>query len=569
MRKFIGKFKEKGQALVFYALLIPVAFCFVGAAIEFGWWYFNQSRLQNAADAAVLAGAGKIVESSDIKDAEGNKLNFIVKFVSNSEPPEPLNNLHSSETIGDVTAKKYADDNFPYVKLKDDATFFNHYFDGSLEELNPLYYVVELKGQVNHLFNIMEHFGDMDIKAVAVAKIYPNNTISVKVKDEIEKLKTANVIVGNWEVQNKYHNSKSTYDKYKNIYGETLFDGNWNHYKTSNKQMTHDKNKKFYEENLVVGLGIGNEFATPANGTKTYGADELESINIDFSQDVEFILEGDYKYFIDDWDIGYAKPRRVSAMKAINSGSITQRTHSQINFDKPYPTRSDKTYPDILWTRIESEPMWSKLGFQTQRTLNAVRQIILNVNVSNMGEAYRPLVIFYDGPETNSKNPNLTEEERKSVNSIRLSQPVILNLNADFSGILYAPNSPVVLNNPNDHDFKGFIVAKEYLSLKTESDFYQENGKYYDSSSKTTEYFKTVYNHDINGTSKKITNTVFVDSIGNVQYKPYTGNFKCGTYESFGQSGLDETFFTTDNDMIHYDILKDSANNLLIVGNGN
>ena len=191
------------------------------------------------------------------------------------------------------------------------------------------------------------------------------------------------------------------------------------------------------------------------------------------------------------------------------------------------------------------------------------------MNASNMSEEYRPLVIFYDGPETNSKNPNLTEEERKSVNPIRISQPVILNLNADFSGILYAPNSPVVLNNPNGHDFKGFIVAKEYLSLKEESDFYQENGKYYDSSAKTTEYFKAVYTHKNENDGSETSNTMFVDSIGNVQYEPYTGSFKCGTYESFGQSGLDETFFTTDNDMIHYDILKDSANNLLIVGNGN
>ena len=55
LEKIFKRCGSKGQVLVFFAFMIPLSFMFVAAAFEFGWWYLNQSRLQNAADAAVLA----------------------------------------------------------------------------------------------------------------------------------------------------------------------------------------------------------------------------------------------------------------------------------------------------------------------------------------------------------------------------------------------------------------------------------------------------------------------------------------------------------------------------------
>lgn len=57
LKKFFKSLTQKGQVLVFYGLMIPTLFMFVGAAADFGWLYLNQSRLQNAADAAANAGA--------------------------------------------------------------------------------------------------------------------------------------------------------------------------------------------------------------------------------------------------------------------------------------------------------------------------------------------------------------------------------------------------------------------------------------------------------------------------------------------------------------------------------
>lgn len=58
----LRKFKQRGQALVLYGLLIPFLFLFVGVGLDLGWYYLNVSRLQNAADAAALAGAFELTE---------------------------------------------------------------------------------------------------------------------------------------------------------------------------------------------------------------------------------------------------------------------------------------------------------------------------------------------------------------------------------------------------------------------------------------------------------------------------------------------------------------------------
>lgn len=51
------KENQRGQILVFTVLLIPIIFLFFAAAINAGVLYIEYTRLQNAADAAALAGA--------------------------------------------------------------------------------------------------------------------------------------------------------------------------------------------------------------------------------------------------------------------------------------------------------------------------------------------------------------------------------------------------------------------------------------------------------------------------------------------------------------------------------
>ena len=301
------------------------------------------------------------------------------------------------------------------------------------------------------------------------------------------------------------------------------------------------------------------------------------------------------------------------------------RIHSTITFKTPYKVRP--TYvksdadgegkdTDVLWVRIESEPMFRYPDSKDPRKqnpnmrwdnkpaldiggLNSVRQIIINFTESNIdenGEEYRPIVIFYDGPERYSTN-----------NSIRDSQPIIINLAVPVRAIIYAPNSPVVVIGEAKDQFQGFIVAKKYMRLKTTDDFEAEINLYDMANDKgevftegknsqdyqnyrakeTTDnrYFGTKHTKPdgtpvnyrdngepktINWLYKKITNNptdtqgnvvgafeMYVDDYGNVQYVDTDPPTDCGTYDTFGK-----TEFTSHN----YNISGSSTRNMLLSG---
>lgn len=246
--------------------------------------------------------------------------------------------------------------------------------------------------------------------------------------------------------------------------------------------------------------------------------------------------------------------------------------------------------------RIESEPAFrypdsTDPNKQTKNhkdilSLNSVHQIIINFTESNISttndEEYRPIVIFYDGPERYS-----------TKNNIRDSLPIIVNFAVPVRAIIYAPNSPVVVIGEAADQFQGFIVAKKYMRLKTTEDFEAEIDLYDKTNDKginektgdiipgdnyrkkvaeDNPYYGvmhgTVYRDNgepkmINWLYKKITNSdggfdMYVDDYGNVQYvelaSPPTG---CGTYDTLGK-----TEFASHS----YKIMGSSADNMLLSG---
>lgn len=94
-KQFKFKFKRRGQALVLYALLIPTLLAFAGAGLDLGWYYLTVSRMQNAADAAVMAGAWSMLEDdeavSDYRDA------LLIDFVAELHFGRPRNDFHARQ----------------------------------------------------------------------------------------------------------------------------------------------------------------------------------------------------------------------------------------------------------------------------------------------------------------------------------------------------------------------------------------------------------------------------------------------------------------------------------------
>jgi Flp pilus assembly protein TadG len=64
LKRFVWRGGNRGIAVVYIALLLVVLLAFVGLAIDIGYMYVAKTQLQNAADAASLAGAAVLTERS-------------------------------------------------------------------------------------------------------------------------------------------------------------------------------------------------------------------------------------------------------------------------------------------------------------------------------------------------------------------------------------------------------------------------------------------------------------------------------------------------------------------------
>ena len=283
------------------------------------------------------------------------------------------------------------------------------------------------------------------------------------------------------------------------------------------------------------------------------------------------------------------------------------RIHSSLNFERPPYEVREGVKDDVMWVRIESEPMvrYPDIVRTNQDTvslinggkgitaLNSVHQIILNANSSNYDSGdtkYRPYVIYYNGPERYNSET--------SDPSVRDSKPVILNLNAPFRAILYMPNSPVVIMGSAQNEFRGLIVAKEYVQLKTRDDFDMKNpkeryykksdrvheltlsadGKFYDVNKKVVTdniYVETVYKSKDDGKyyfyvpADENENGIemFVDVYGDIQYKELDETpHKIGTYYNFGRTDLYDYSGMMTTDTEHNFLSSILVDNLLYSG---
>lgn len=643
----IKSFKQRGQVLVLYALLIPFLLMFVGVGLDLGWYYLNVSRLQNAADAAALAGARALADDFNSKakstttetTTSGNtttttatttySCDKLVDKYPGDKPYEPTSTTEitaENKAVGDDIAEQYVIKNIG-ENLDTGNIIIDNWSKGGDSKVTPdyslyenddkFYYVVRLTESIEHLF-MPGWFKPMEAPVVAVALISKSSsskTFIEELTELFEKLKNENVIIGNWEIQDKYKDLTAGSDdfiikpgeqiidssghvvdrdgdgnpdindtdkdikvkltragKFYVTFGSDYYTGAWNHFQDFynryrlgdlyRKQTVVIKDDVLFDEDengtdiidrkgnkgtitsygagaygiassvAATSASINNDNGSPgynpkysAGTPKTYqsGITEvandkgvglpftwkrLDSINIDFRHEVKLELEG--KWLYEDWDLELDDFTGVSltgdSKKWETSGSTGSnkiyddvikrlRIHTSINFENPYEVRPDVDAddPDVLWARIESEPIINKpditdssnaanlSSIVSTQTLNSVNQIILNFNQSNYDSSkrYRPVIIFYDGPESYDNvfasykaKPDI-EEDPDNLSAVlhRKSKPIIVNLNAPYRGILYAPNSPVVVIGKDKSNFKGFIMAKEYMELKDDDDF--------------------------------------------------------------------------------------------------
>lgn len=488
-KKFFPLKKQHGQELIFFAIIIPVIFIFIGAAADFGWLYLNQSRLQNAADAAATAGANMLIQD----EKELSDYTYTT-FVSNYD--EGLQELMKTQTVsnrstasGDVVAKEYAKKNLNAwlgnnVTLVDTASdewdkvrFQKILYGKNTEDYSALYYTVILSEKLNHLFSVMDYFDFMELESQAMA--------AVKITHVFERPNTAAENSGSRMdlfTQMKTVEIRETYPNWDEIQlakgSDKLAD------KRSVLTCGHYYNSaNTFQTELSLLNGWAFEVGSSRVGNpRRYGKDDKQTKKDDLFIDFQAELQSATKNTdLDLKNFDTAGTYSYGWIYGDNSQNFN-RIHVPIEIADVYPISEHNTNniqreaPDPLYAFIEQDTIATQVtrsdGKQFSRNqMNTVRQLIINVAVTNTqkdssGEYLnRPIVFFYEGPEKADETD--TDAGGKHI---RDSKPVILNLFADFRGIVFAPNSPVCING-NGFKWEGFAVGSDFCRLKTGDEY--------------------------------------------------------------------------------------------------
>lgn len=349
-------------------------------------------------------------------------------------------------------------------------------FDSTLygtddEDYEALYYVITLEEPLEHIFSILDNFDitQVDSRVMAVAKISHVKTYKPLVtEDDEEKVYRHGPTLYDQMQERKVAETYTDWDQIKKIKGSNSAADDRSvitagaYYKLGNHHRVE----------LSILNGYGMSFSKGKTNTKNNVKQYLfDDLFIDYQG--EITGAGNFKNVDFDkihntnWDYGDT---------LTDNEQYNYRVHVPIDIQVTYNIRDGKYPPDPLYIRIESETVLNSKYYHTptgltlnRSNMSSVRQIIININEDNFNANNdRPLIFFYDGPEKGTVN----QSDGKPIKgeSVRQSQPVILNLNKDFRGILFAPNSPVVING-NGHKFEGFVVGKYFTQLMPESAF--------------------------------------------------------------------------------------------------
>lgn len=584
LRDFFKSKKQKGQSMAFFAAAIPFLCLFVGASMDFGWMYYNQSRLQNAADAAARAGAKTLVGGNGADEMPLSEYH-LTQFVSNNDPgllkmiesstisTKPKDLVKNNKpTAGDSIAKIYAEADLKGTKQDpskskvrlvendnigvDSSGYENIKFESTLwgpnaDDEDALFYTVTLSTKLQHLFGgIMENFGIAQLPSVATSAVkisYGEAGIPLYIRmKQHEKLET----YSSWEeVKVQNGNNATTANNRSVLTGGSYYEkGNFNRVEAS--------------------LLNGNSFASSKGNPYKTGVDQTkyDDLFIDFQGELNRNLSVN-----EDADL------KISSVSGnwdywLNGNDLynnTLKQHEQYNFRIHFPImivsrykiREGKIGTDPLYAFIEQEPIIQPVTLSngttyTRGNMSAVRQIIINNDYENTDKATeRPIVFFYEGPEIpyapSQPDPNLTDKTKtrnpmskedwyellvKMKKQAHKDHPEYYDEDGDYIG--ERPFLPVILNlwrnfrgiiftpnnpviiNGNGYKFEGFVVAREFRRLKTYSDF--QNAKYADGTDKGKPVY--VYPDVSTYKNKSDKNSPFYAQVSNWNTKPSATN---------------------------------------------
>ena len=488
--------------IVFFALMLPFLILFAGMAIDIGRSYLHKSYMQNAADMAALAG---------VESVSGKKASLIT--VTDVPALGQLITTESSKNA-DAGADKFLqmDNNGKWqtggsnVKTELRKEIDPHKNSPLLRNRAlEYYYKVELTDDMDFQFAKMflpEALipADWTVKVEARARggTKHNPLAGVDLLTQMQEVEDAYTFstFQEWEANTKvpagYNGNRRDYMKaisFTNKGPAYNADG------TRSEIFDMDGTARINNNMRSLLINYKPDFTSSSKLTGNWDLDVID--NMTPAQARAYLYDLNLGIELTNWRIinangvaieenegGYSLWGKFYDKLVTKFGEATAteimfaRIKSIVNVLEPYAVRDLSTLPaseisydvytdepnkiDPLFVRLESEE-YNTAGGRGWVT-NTVRDISINIKADNTEKdiygnyKYRPMIFFYDGPVGEDEDGDGIGERGKG----RKSKTVVLSLEEDFRGILFAPNSPVHVEG-NGHKFQGIIIAEKFV----------------------------------------------------------------------------------------------------------
>lgn len=179
-RKYLAhwdKCRQKGQILVFTAVLLPLLISACGFTVDFGNMYMHKSKLQNAADAAAIAGGYSFRDNKENIDSHPK--------ADNASTASAKSNLTKLDGIGQHYQARMDKDGVIYyrVELSESVPiYFLRLFgvgNSTTVSADSIASIVNLGGGKNNIFQNLFSFGSGGFKSINANQNPDNAGISL------------------------------------------------------------------------------------------------------------------------------------------------------------------------------------------------------------------------------------------------------------------------------------------------------------------------------------------------------------------------------------------------------
>lgn len=261
------KKSQRGAIIIMTAFLLPVTIAMAGLAIDAGNLYYHKSVLQNAADAAAVAGAK--IGAEDIKKPEELDTKFKKELADQKAIQLTQDNTEQFQLISsEKTVEKILNDESGTMRLR--------YLKSVSEPKNTRYYAVRLQEEVPLYF--AKYFidgGKQTVTAKSIAKIHMGNPKPENLPEEDDgawfhdlfifekKLEAVNTIENpdNFNIKNPGQSTiKSTFDGRIRCTDENKKPELY--YSTQTNKLDRFFTKKAQEEQISVNEAIAKKAAS-------------------------------------------------------------------------------------------------------------------------------------------------------------------------------------------------------------------------------------------------------------------------------------------------------------------